>query len=212
MGKCWTQLDHGAGTIRTERIAHPNVSFRGTGDDGPSRGCDECVESSHIPEVEHPADQLTIWTAGERECHADRAAIDSGEVLIMEKLTALTRRRTVLFILMFASTYIAQDRQTPFTLSVNTRLVVQTVSVKDKDGNPIRRAATKDDFILTEDGVPQTLSVFEFQKLDDNILPATSPISPNRVPAPPPVQNSIAFGPPGDNRYQDRRLLALHST
>jgi len=99
----------------------------------------------------------------------------------------------------------SQNQQSPFTLSVNTRLAVQTVSVKDKDGRPIE-GLTKDDFVLTEDGVAQTISVFEFQRLDDSIPPrAETP-----RPAPPPVQNQIVPVPPGDSRYQDRRLLALY--
>ena len=40
------------------------------------------------------------------------------------------------------------------------------VSVTDKDGKLIE-GLTADDFTLTEDNVPQTISVFEFQKLDD---------------------------------------------
>jgi VWFA-related protein len=121
----------------------------------------------------------------------------------------------LLLITVFCLRTSAQDKQTPFTLSVSTRLVVQSVSVKDKNGNPIE-GLTKDDFMLTEDGVPQTLTVFEFEKLDDTIVrapssPSTpSSISPNRAPASPPVQDAISVGPPGDNRYQDRRLLALY--
>ena len=115
----------------------------------------------------------------------------------------------VLCLLISVSTLLAQDQQAPLTLSVSTRLVVQTVSVKDKDGKPIE-GLTKDDFLLTEDGVPQTLSVFEFQKLDDTAVPL-QPVPPaNRVPALPQVQDKIAPVPPGDNRYQGRRLLALY--
>jgi VWFA-related protein len=131
-----------------------------------------------------------------------------------------TKHLALPVILALCLTAAAQDRQTPFTLSVSTRLVVQTVSVKDKNGNPIE-GLSKDDFILTEDGVPQSLTVFEFQNLDDSnapapSMPSSSPssnstsISPNRAPAPPPVQDTISLGPPGDNRYQDRRLLALY--
>jgi len=116
-----------------------------------------------------------------------------------------------LLVLALCLTTFAQDQQTPFTLSVSTRLAVQTVSVKDKDGNPIE-GLTKDDFILTEDGVPQIITVFEFQKLDDNALPRPIPpsVAAERGPAQPLGQIQIASGPPGGNRYQDRRLLALY--
>jgi hypothetical protein len=60
----------------------------------------------------------------------------------------------------------SQQSQQQFTLKVSTQLVIETVVVKDKDGKPIEDLTAKD-FSLTEDGVPQTISVFEFQKLDD---------------------------------------------
>jgi len=103
----------------------------------------------------------------------------------------------------------AQDQQTPFTLSVSTRLVVQSVSVKDKDGKPIE-GLTKEDFILTEDGVPQTINTFEFQKLDDSIPPQPpSRVAEIQGPAPLPAPSEIVAVPQG-GRYQDRRLLALY--
>ena len=92
--------------------------------------------------------------------------------------------------------------QDQFTLKVNTRLVVETVSVTDKDGKPIE-GLTKDDFILTEDGVPQTISVFEFEELDDSrpVMPsATTPTSTRITPS----------SATGETRYQDRRLLAIY--
>jgi VWFA-related protein len=103
---------------------------------------------------------------------------------------------------------LAQDQRPP-VIRVSTQLAVQTVSVKDANGNPID-GLTKDDFVLTEDGVPQAISLFEFEKLDD-----TAP--PTRLPAPAPERvqpflpdNRIARLPPGDSRYQDRRLLVLY--
>ena len=45
-----------------------------------------------------------------------------------------------------------------------TRLIVQTVTVKDKDGKPIEGLTAKD-FVVTEDGEPQTISFVEFQRL-----------------------------------------------
>ena len=50
--------------------------------------------------------------------------------------------------------------------TVNTQLVVETVSVKDKNGKPIEGLTAKD-FVVTEDGVPQTISFCEFQKMQD---------------------------------------------
>src|SRR5437763_16551431 len=68
--------------------------------------------------------------------------------------------------------------QEQFTLRVNTRLVVETVSVSHKDGKAIE-GLSKDDFILTEDGVPQTIAVFEFEKLDDSTPLRPSAASPS---------------------------------
>src|SRR5438128_11336607 len=56
--------------------------------------------------------------------------------------------------------------QQPFTIQVNTQLVVETVVVKDKDGKNIEGLTDKD-FTVTEDNVPQTISVFQFQRFED---------------------------------------------
>src|SRR5215470_1436801 len=55
-----------------------------------------------------------------------------------------------------------------------TQLVVEDVIVKGKDGNPITGLQPAD-FIVTEDGKPQKISVFEFQKLEEQPAPAVSP-------------------------------------
>src|ERR1017187_2598192 len=48
----------------------------------------------------------------------------------------------------------------------NTQLVVETVIVKDKNGNPIEGLTAKD-FTITEDGKPQVVSFCEYQTLKD---------------------------------------------
>ena len=72
-----------------------------------------------------------------------------------------------------------------FTLNLNT--VIVDVTVKDKAGNAVD-SLTKDDFIVLEDGKPQSVNIFEHQKLtmdpeapepppsleDKNELPAAS--------------------------------------
>jgi VWFA-related protein len=103
------------------------------------------------------------------------------------------------------------QQQPPFTIKVDTQLVVEAVIVKDKDGKPIE-GLTEKDFTITEDNVPQTISVFQFQRLDNT--PVTGPIQPAQPaePAapttvqPPPNQNTQPVAP---LRYQDRRLLVL---
>ena len=97
------------------------------------------------------------------------------------------------------------------TISVNSQLVIETVSVKDKNGKPIDGLTAKD-FALTEDGVPQTIRFCEHQDL---------PVEGAVVPAPLPANTDlkiyyhlsptqIAPEPRGSTLYKDRRLLALY--
>ena len=94
------------------------------------------------------------------------------------------------------------------TFQTSTQLVVETVVVKDKTGNPIEGLTAKD-FIVTEDGVQQTIKFFEYQKLPDEILTPT----PDSVK----VQAFQKFHPtqispetPGNTKYKDHRLLAMY--
>jgi VWFA-related protein len=98
--------------------------------------------------------------------------------------------------------------QQPFTIRIDTQLVVQAVVVKDKDGNPILGLTDKD-FAITEDNVPQTIGVFQFQKLDDTPLatPAAAPAAADQPPAAPLPQSPLPAA--ASPRYQDRRLIVL---
>ena len=97
------------------------------------------------------------------------------------------------------------DRGVVFTSSA--RLVVETVTVLDKDGNPVE-GLHPEDFTVTENGAPQQIKLFEFQKLDATPLapmPAELPI-----PAPSTTTSRIAVKQEGGIQYRDRRLLALY--
>lgn len=89
----------------------------------------------------------------------------------------------------------------------DTRLVVQQVTVKDRDGKPIP-GLKPEDFTITENGVPQTIAFLEFQKIEE-AQPA--PIVNDRINAIPRLAHSaIAAERPLDLKYADRRLLAFY--
>jgi VWFA-related protein len=96
-------------------------------------------------------------------------------------------------------------------IKVTTNLIVEEVSVKDKSGKPVE-GLTANDFILTEDGVPQTISFATFERIESaapSAAPAPSP-APIVATAPPVTRVQIAPETPGDARYRDHRLLALY--
>lgn len=52
-------------------------------------------------------------------------------------------------------------------IAVATNLVMEDVVVADQNGNPIEGLTAKD-FVVTEDGAPQDISLLEFQKAEDS--------------------------------------------
>jgi VWFA-related protein len=97
------------------------------------------------------------------------------------------------------------------TLSVRSQLVVEAVSVKDKQGKPVL-GLTCDDFTLTEDAIPQKLRFCEHQAL---------PTAAEPMPPPKPederitiykklTRTQLAPEAAENLRYKDRRLLALY--
>jgi len=96
-------------------------------------------------------------------------------------------------------------------ITVSTQLVVETVVVKDKKGDPIEGLTAKD-FLVTEDGVPQAVRFCEHQE-----LPETLSVAPAARSGPEDIKvyhelarTRISPETPGNIRYKDRRLLALY--
>jgi VWFA-related protein len=89
----------------------------------------------------------------------------------------------------------------------DTRLVVQQVTVKDKDGKPVEGLTAKD-FTILENGVAQTVAFLEYQKLEE-VEPAPVLATPV-IPLPRLAHSAIAAERPLDLKYSDRRLLALY--
>ncbi|MBZ5625716.1 MAG: VWA domain-containing protein, partial [Acidobacteriia bacterium] len=107
------------------------------------------------------------------------------------------------------------------SFSATATLVVEDVILKDKSGNPIEGLTSKD-FVVTEDGKPQTLKFCEFQKLEEEVVPppppGPAPALTVRTEAPEkPAElvvrsitaNQIATEKPGDLKYKDRRLMVM---
>lgn len=103
----------------------------------------------------------------------------------------------------------AAPGQKTATFQAGAQLVVETVTVTDKRGQPVNGLSAKD-FTVTENGVPQTIRFFEQQKLPEN----TTPIIPSK---PEHIHIYDKLGlvhikpeVPGSSLYKDRRLLALY--
>jgi VWFA-related protein len=88
--------------------------------------------------------------------------------------------------------------QQEYTFKSATNLVVVNVMVRDKKGTIIE-GLKPEQFTLLENGKPQTISVFEFQRLTSD--KATAPAA--QITAVAPVASA------GPLRYRDRRLLVL---
>ena len=98
-----------------------------------------------------------------------------------------------------------------FTLSIHSNLVVEAVTVKDKQGNFVHGLMAKD-FVLTEDGAPQAIRYCEHQNLTEtsNPLAPLTPEESNITIYRDLARTQIATEALGDARNKDRRLLALY--
>ncbi len=114
-------------------------------------------------------------------------------------------------LLMLASLLLAQTPNTHRpTFSTTTNLVVVDVTVSDSSGKPITDL-TKDDFVLFEDGKPQTLLSCDLQKLETKPLPpADQTLKTRETAAPMPAQAKPApASTDPDAKYRDRRLIVM---
>ena len=103
-----------------------------------------------------------------------------------------------------------------YKFEITTQLVVVNVSAKDKNGNPIKGLKASD-FTVTEDGKPQQIKTFEYQRLEDTSLPTPAPAPRDAASAAPAeasgvkpaVATQIAPAKSGEVKYKNRRLLLM---
>jgi VWFA-related protein len=131
------------------------------------------------------------------------------------------RELTAAFLISLLAASAQQAPQVPTTgtarFGATSQLVVEDVIVRGKDGNSVTNLKASD-FTITEDGKPQKISVFEFQKLEEQ---PSAPLAPGpetgkdpsvlseRISVPAVTANAIAPEAPGDLRYRNRRLMVM---
>jgi VWFA-related protein len=96
------------------------------------------------------------------------------------------------------------------TFKTSSQLVIETVSVTDKQGQPIEGLTAKD-FSLTEDGVPQQIRFFEQQSLPEHLQTPAAPSQRQNIHVYDKLGHThITPEHTGSTRYKDRRLMALY--
>ncbi|MGB9078181.1 MAG: VWA domain-containing protein [Terracidiphilus sp.] len=104
-----------------------------------------------------------------------------------------------------------QGRGEGYTLRLNSQLVVETVVVKDKQGAYVEGLTAKD-FVVTEDGQPQTIRFCEHQQLTEpgHPLPTTPTDEENITIYRKLTRTAIAPEDTTRTHYRDKRLIALY--
>ena len=99
-----------------------------------------------------------------------------------------------------------------YKFEANSQLVVVNVSAKDKNGAPLDGLKASD-FTVTEDGKPQQIKVFEFQRLEEAAAAcARGSIrghAGRQTGSAKPAAKAIAPAKAGEVKYKDRRLLVM---
>ncbi len=106
----------------------------------------------------------------------------------------------------------AMPGQSPgYTLTVQSQLVLEAVTAKDKQGHFIRGLTAKD-FAVTEDGVPQTVRYFQYEDLSKEAkpLPVLTRNSENITIYNRLAREQIAPESLQKNHYKDHRLLVFY--
>jgi len=102
------------------------------------------------------------------------------------------------------------DEPKTYTMTVTSKLVIEAVNVKDKQGKSITGLTAKD-FVVTEDGVVQKVSFAEYQELPTTPPPPLAKPAPENIT----VYNRLAVTqispePPGSIKYKDKRLIEMY--
>ncbi len=90
----------------------------------------------------------------------------------------------------------------------NSNLVIVDVTAKDKQGMTVE-GLKADDFTVLEDGKPQKISVFEFQKISSTPDPPKPITLDEQFKLPEAAKTDITSATPGEIQYHDKRLMVF---
>src|SRR6266545_3952239 len=94
------------------------------------------------------------------------------------------------------------------TFKANSNLVILDVSAKDKSGKTIE-GLRAEDFLVQEDGKPQKISVFEFQRISSTPDPPKEITLDEQFALPEAPKTTITSATPGQIQYHDKRLMVF---
>jgi len=103
----------------------------------------------------------------------------------------------------------ADGQQPQPTFTANSNLVIVDVTVQDKSGRPIDGLKPAD-FAVFEDGKPQKIAVFEFQKLSNDPEPPPKLALADQLKLPEAPKTAITAEKPGQVQYHDKRLMIFY--
>jgi VWFA-related protein len=98
--------------------------------------------------------------------------------------------------------------QTPPTFKANANLVILDVSARDKAGVPVE-GLKAGDFTVLEDGKPQKVSVFEYQRISSRPEPLKPLTLDDQFQLPEAPKTTITSSAPGQIQYHDKRLMVF---
>ncbi len=94
------------------------------------------------------------------------------------------------------------------TFKANANLVILDVTAKDKGGLAVQ-GLKADDFTVLEDGKPQKISVFEYQRISSTPEPPKDVKLEDQFELPPAAKTDITSATPGEIQYHDKRLMVF---
>jgi VWFA-related protein len=100
------------------------------------------------------------------------------------------------------------SRQSVFTFKTETELVLVNVVARDKQGNLVQDLK-REDFIILEDGKPQTVSSFDYEHIDSAPMPATAGPGQQSVTEQPVPGKPILTAKDADEALSNKRVIVL---